>query len=118
MELKSEVLIITAIKRKTKAKMLESLKIGDKICLTVDASPVGSNRGTYASYIEVKNLQDGERTFFSFNQISTLYNAFELSEFKIGCKNCNDTRELTWYGEQGFVFCPYCGKNIEGDIIE
>jgi hypothetical protein len=76
--LKSEILTIVKIKKKTKAKMLEKLVVGDKIQLSVDASPVGGNRGTYASYITVENVETKERTCFSFNQISTLYNAFEL----------------------------------------
>lgn len=76
--LKSEILKITKIKKKTKAIMLKDLVVGDKIQLSVDASPVGGNRGTYATYIKVENISNKESTYFSFNQISTLYNAFEL----------------------------------------
>lgn len=65
--LKSEILIIKEIKAKTSAKMLKNLKVGDEIQLSVNASPVGGNRGTYASYITVENIWNGERTKFSFN---------------------------------------------------
>lgn len=78
--LKSEILIIKEIKAKTSAKMLKNLKVGDEIQLSVNASPVGGNRGTYASYITVENVGNGERTNFSFNQIGILYRAFELEE--------------------------------------
>lgn len=77
--LKSEILTITQIKRKTKAKMLEHLKVGDKIQLSIDASPAGRNRGTYASYLKITNLENDEKTYLSFNQICVLYNAFELA---------------------------------------
>lgn len=76
--LKSEILKITKIKKKTKAVVLKDLIVGDEIQLSVDASPVGGNRGTYATYIKVENISNKESTYFSFNQISTLYNAFEL----------------------------------------
>jgi len=78
--LESKPLIITAIKKKTQAKMLKDLILGDIIKLSVEAKRVGSNRGTYATYIQVENIANGETTEFSFNQISILYNAFELAE--------------------------------------
>ena len=77
--LMSETLTISKVKYKTKAKMLEHLKVGDKIKLSVDASPVGSNRGTYAAYIEIKNIKTGETTQQSFNQIGVLYRTFDFT---------------------------------------
>lgn len=52
--------------------------MGDKIKLTIDASPVGRSGGTYASYIKITNLQNGEFTHKSFNCIGDLYNVVEL----------------------------------------
>lgn len=76
--LKSEVLIIKEIKKKTKAKNLESLKVGDRIQLSIDASPVGRNKGTYAAYIKIEDLQTGKCNYKSFNQIGDLYKTFEF----------------------------------------
>jgi len=59
--------------------MIGDLKIGDKIQLTIDASPVGGHGGTYASYIKITNLKNGEFTHKSFNRIGDLYNVVELA---------------------------------------
>ena len=75
--LKSEILTVTKVK-KTSAKFLKDLVVGDKIQLRVDASPVGSNRSTYATYITVENVKTGEVRQYSFNQISILYNVIEF----------------------------------------
>lgn len=72
-ELKSNILVVTEVKKKSKAKMIGDLRVGDKIQLSVDASPVGSNRGTYATYIRIDNVDTGDYTFKSFNQIFDLY---------------------------------------------
>jgi len=83
--LKSDIFEITKVKRKTKANMLENLKAGDLIQLSVDASPVGSNRGsTYASYIKIEDLKTKECAYKSFNQIWGLYNTFELEQYTKG----------------------------------
>ena len=76
--LKSEILTIKQIKKKTKAKNLECLKVGDSIQLSVDASPIGRNKGTYAAYIKIENLQTKECNYKSFNQIGDLYRTFEF----------------------------------------
>jgi len=76
--LKSEILTIKQIKKKTKAKNLECLKVGDSIQLSVDASPVGRNKGTYAAYIKIEDLQTGKCNYKSFNQIGDLYRTFEF----------------------------------------
>lgn len=79
--MKSEVYEIKQIKRKTKANVMKNWKIGDKIQLSVKASRVGiGDSGTYATYINVNNITDGTHTMFSFNQISIIYNVFELCE--------------------------------------
>ena len=75
--LRSDILTITKIKKKSYAKMLKDLVVGDKIQLRVSAKPVGGNRGTYASYIQVVNIKTEEKNEFSFNQITILYDTFE-----------------------------------------
>ena len=75
--LRSDILTITKIKKKSSAKMLKDLAVGDKIQLRVSAKPVGGNRGTYASYIQVVNIKTEEINKLSFNQISIVYNTFE-----------------------------------------
>lgn len=76
--LKSNIVTVTKINRKTKAKMFENLKEGDKIEFSVPLKYAGHNRGTYATYIEVKNLETGEKTQSSFNQLPSILNAFEF----------------------------------------
>ena len=82
--LKSDIFVVKNIKRKTKAEMFKDLKAGDMIQLSVDASPVGGNKGTYASYIKIEKLNSEEYTHKSFNQIWELYSIFELGEL---CEN-------------------------------
>lgn len=78
--LESKVVIITKINRKTKAKMFENLNIGDKIKFSVPLKRAGRNRGTYATYIKVENINTGETTNSSFNQLPIILDAFEFSE--------------------------------------
>ena len=78
--LKSDVLIVTKINKKTKAKMFENLKVGDKIEFCVPIKHAGSNRGTYATYIGVRNVETGEETSSSFNQLPTVLRAFEFEK--------------------------------------
>lgn len=76
--LTSPILTVTNINRKTKAQMFKNLKVGDKIELYVPVKYAGRNRGTYATYITAKNVNTGETTQSSFNQISYLLDAFEF----------------------------------------
>jgi len=76
--LKSEELKISKIVTKTKAKMFVNLKVGDSIKLSIAVQYAGSNKGTYASYIRVDNLKNGEVTYKSFNQINMILNCFEF----------------------------------------
>ncbi len=77
--LKSDILTITKINRKTKSKMFKDLKVGDKILLSIPVEYAGMNKGTYASYIKVENLQNGDYTYKSFNQITGCLNIFEFN---------------------------------------
>jgi hypothetical protein len=77
--LTSKIQTITKINRKTKAKMFENLKVGDKIQFSVPLKYAGHNRGTYATYIEVMNMETGETTHSSFNQLPKILEAFEFN---------------------------------------
>ena len=70
---------VIEIKKKTKAKVFENVEVGDIIKFSVPLKPVGSNRGTYASYIKIHNITKDEITSKSFNQ---LFGGFDCFEFK------------------------------------
>jgi len=76
--LKSSVQIVTKINRKTKAKLFKDLNVGDKIEFSVLIKRAGSNRGTYATYIEIRNIDTDEYTFSSFNQLPSILDTFEF----------------------------------------
>jgi hypothetical protein len=78
--LKSDILIVTKINKKTKAKMFENLKVGDKVEFSVPIKHAGSNHGTYATYIGIRNVETGEETSSSFNQLPTVLRAFEFEK--------------------------------------
>ena len=88
--LKSEVLTVTSIQRKTKAQMFENLKVGDRILFSVSIIRSRKNLSTYATYITVKNLETGETTKSSFNQLPKILESFTFTEKK------------NWYK------CDYC----------
>ena len=71
---------VTEILAKSSAKMVKNCKVGDILTLSVDASPVGGNRGTYATYLRVENITNDEYTHLSFNQLHTLYRAVKVEE--------------------------------------
>lgn len=80
--LKSDILEVTKIKRKTKAKMFENLIAGSKLKFIVPIEYAGRNHGTYATYITIKNIDTGEKTTSSFNQITRILDAFEFKYFR------------------------------------
>lgn len=84
--MKSKELKITKILFKTKAKMFGKLKIGDKIQCSVPIYAPGSNKGTYATYITVTNLQTSEKISKSFNQLASILGNFELEEIQNNIK--------------------------------
>lgn len=81
--LKSPILEMKKIKKSTKAKVFKDLEVGSKIRLTIPVQRAGSNRGTYASYIRVENLETREYTEKSFNQLPRFLNYFELEPIRI-----------------------------------
>lgn len=80
--LKSETLKITKINKKTQAKMFKDLKVGSKILLSIPVKCAGSNRGTYASYIKIENLESADYAYKSFNQITQVLDMFEFEVCK------------------------------------
>lgn len=76
--LRSDPITISKILKKTKAKMFENLKMGDSIEFSVPLKPAGRNKGTYATYITIKNLKTGEETQSSFNQLPIVLKSFEF----------------------------------------
>ena len=76
--LKSFIQTVTKINRKTKAKLFKDLKIGDKVEFSVPIKRAGSNRSTYATYIEIKNIETNEYTYSSFNQLPKILDTFEF----------------------------------------
>lgn len=77
--MKSEVLEVVKVIKKTKAKMFKDLKVGSRIQLSIPVKYAGGNRGTYASYITIRNLDNNECAFKSFNEVGILDNF----EFKV-----------------------------------
>ena len=79
--LKSNVLIVEGIKRKTSAKMFKDIEVGDRLLLSVDVDYAGSNRGsTYATYIKCANLSKNDVAYKSFNEMPRFLNMFKLKE--------------------------------------
>ncbi len=76
----SKVIEVTEIKKKTKAKMFKNLKVGSRVVLSIEAKTAGQNRGTYSSYIQIRNIDTNEVTCSSFNEIETRLNCFGLKE--------------------------------------
>lgn len=76
----SNILVVKKILSKTSAKMFKNLKIGDQIILSIPVQSAGSNRGTYASYIKIKNMKTNEVASCSFNQILARLKCFVLEE--------------------------------------
>jgi D-Tyr-tRNAtyr deacylase len=79
--LKSQILTIRDIKKKTKAKMFEHLQVGDKLLLSIQVDYAGrSSRGTRPSYISATNLTTGVTTYKTFNEIPPILSCFEFEE--------------------------------------
>jgi len=81
--LKSKILKVKAVKKKTQAAMFENLEVGDKIRLSIPVSHAGtlhSSSGTRASYITAENLETGETTRASFNQMPRRLDVFEFEK--------------------------------------
>ena len=58
--------------------MFKDLKRGDIIEFSIPITHAGTNKGTFASYIKIENLGNGECSYKSFNQIIMILNCFEF----------------------------------------
>ena len=77
--LQSDIYTVTKINRKSTAKMFKNLKVGSKIHFSIPLKESGRNGcSVYASYIKVVDLDTGEETFSSFNQLPKILEAFEF----------------------------------------
>jgi hypothetical protein len=80
--LKSNVLKVAKINKSTTAEVFKDLKVGDRILLSIPVTYAGTNtnRGTYASYIKVENLETGQVTYKSFNQLPRFLDYFKFTQ--------------------------------------
>ena len=76
--LKSDILTVIKVNRKTKAKMFNNLKAGDKIQFSVPLIYAGRNGGSYATYVEAKNIETGDTTSKSFNVLPSILDSFDF----------------------------------------
>ena len=78
--LKSDILTVKTIHKKTTAYFFKDLKIGDQIVFSIPlkGSGINSRGGIYASYLTVENLTAKDARTISFNQLSHILGNFEL----------------------------------------
>lgn len=80
--LKSEIIVVTGIKKKTKAVFFKDIKVGDRLYITYVLEHLGgaSGGGRYASYPHIFNLtQSNDCQISQTNMVLRLSN-FELEE--------------------------------------
>lgn len=81
--LKSNILVVNKILKRTRAKVFKDLKVGDKIQLSVEVKYAGRRGGgTYATYILVENIETKDCVGKTFNELSPLLDNFEFIEEK------------------------------------
>lgn len=74
---------ITKINRKSSSPCFRDLKVGDVIEFSISIKRVGrSSRGTHAAYIRCCNMQTGNVSVLSFNQIVNILNCCEMEELE------------------------------------
>lgn len=78
--LHSEVFVITAIKRKTRAETFADWRVGDRVRFStvMKAMAGASGGGVYASIFYAENLTQGTRTSRSQTNMNSVIDAFEL----------------------------------------
>ena len=77
--MKSGVLLVSKVLKKTSSEFFSTLKEGSKIEMSIRVKAVGSNRGkTYSPSIKVLDVETGNKTFKSFNEIEKLLACFEF----------------------------------------
>lgn len=80
--LHSDVFVITAINRKTRAETFADWRVGDRIRFnTVMKAMAGaSGGGVYASWFSAENLTQGTKAARSQSNMSSVIDAFELRQ--------------------------------------
>lgn len=73
---------ITKILKHTTAKMFKNCKVDDILEFCIAFCPVGSNRTTYSSYVNIRNLRTNERTNISINQSANYNKLVELEKIE------------------------------------
>lgn len=80
--MRSGVLVVSKVLKKTSSCFFSTLKEGSKIEMSIPIKAVGSNRGkTYSPTIKIANLDTGKIVGKSFNEISRLLECFEFKQF-------------------------------------
>ena len=82
-ELKSDILEVVKVNKKTNAELFKGLKVGDKIQLIVDTSKVGrvgNTTKTKAKHITIVNVCTNETRTITFNRIDKMLSCFEFSK--------------------------------------
>lgn len=76
--------IVKKINRKSTSPCFKDLKVGDVIEFSIEIKRVGMNsRGTRAAYIRCCNMQTGNVSVLSFNEIVNVLNCCELEEREV-----------------------------------
>lgn len=77
--LTSEILEVESIKKPTKAKMFCDVEVGDRLLISVPVEHVGISRGrSYAVDIKVENLNNGDVTYKTFNELPRILRNFKF----------------------------------------
>lgn len=78
----TQKILITGIKRKSKAKLFSNVETGDILLLSLELRETGNNRGVaYVPDITIRNLDKHEETFKSLNMTAKLlYDTFKFEE--------------------------------------
>lgn len=74
-ELVSPTYVITAVKRKTRAKVFEDWRVGDEIRFSTEMVPKAgaSGGGVYASYFAAENLTQGTVAYKSQTEMTGMF---------------------------------------------
>jgi hypothetical protein len=82
-EMKSPVMVVTKINKKTNAFMFKDLTVGSLIQITADvgACGVSPSGSSYAPILQIENIQEENSAWKSFNELARILECFEFEEF-------------------------------------
>jgi hypothetical protein len=73
--------VVTEVKKKTKARFFQDVKVGDVLKFSVTLSYKTGNRGIYATMIDVERQSDGAVGYFTQTELVNLLDrCFEIGE--------------------------------------